>query len=118
MTLTKDGGLILGGRSNSGVSGNRTQPSQGGTDFWLVKVASETMPIVAVREAVQVEESFAFSQISDFMAYPNPAVDRITINFTLPSHQSTSLKVYDGKGKIIITLFEGEAKANKNYEVK
>ncbi|MEO8149960.1 MAG: T9SS C-terminal target domain-containing protein, partial [Bacteroidia bacterium] len=34
---TIDRGYILGGYSSSGVSGDKTQPTQGGTDYWLVK---------------------------------------------------------------------------------
>lgn len=37
---TSDGGYLLGGTSNSGVSGERTQPSRGGKDYWVVKVDS------------------------------------------------------------------------------
>jgi hypothetical protein len=35
---TSDGGYILGGVSSSGVSGNKTTPNFGGSDYWLVKV--------------------------------------------------------------------------------
>lgn len=35
---TPDGGYLLGGYSQSEVSGDKTQPSRGGTDFWLVKL--------------------------------------------------------------------------------
>ena len=34
---TSDGGYILGGRSSSGISGDKTQASQGSTDYWIVK---------------------------------------------------------------------------------
>jgi PKD-like domain/Secretion system C-terminal sorting domain len=34
---TKDGGYILGGWSNSGISGNKTQASFGAGDYWIVK---------------------------------------------------------------------------------
>jgi hypothetical protein len=37
---TSDGGYILGGRSTSGISGDRTQPSQGLGDYWIVKTDS------------------------------------------------------------------------------
>ncbi|MBC8082099.1 MAG: T9SS type A sorting domain-containing protein [Hymenobacter sp.] len=37
---TPDGGFLLGGTSNSGVSGERTQPGRGGNDYWVVKVDS------------------------------------------------------------------------------
>ncbi|MBU1908591.1 MAG: T9SS C-terminal target domain-containing protein [Verrucomicrobia bacterium] len=35
---TSDGGYILGGSSDSGVSGERTQDSRGGLDYWIVKI--------------------------------------------------------------------------------
>jgi hypothetical protein len=34
---TADGGYILGGYSDSGISGDKTQASQGGFDYWIVK---------------------------------------------------------------------------------
>jgi hypothetical protein len=38
MQQTSDGGYILGGYSASGVSGDKTEESRGGHDYWLVKV--------------------------------------------------------------------------------
>ena len=35
---TSDGGYILGGSSYAGVSGDKSQPSQGNWDYWIVKV--------------------------------------------------------------------------------
>ena len=35
---TSDGGYIIGGWSDSGISGTKSEPSQGGWDFWMVKV--------------------------------------------------------------------------------
>lgn len=35
---TKDGGYILGGYSNSGISGEKTQSSRGADDYWVVKL--------------------------------------------------------------------------------
>ncbi len=35
---TSDGGYILGGFSQSGVSGNKTTANFGGRDFWLIKL--------------------------------------------------------------------------------
>jgi hypothetical protein len=38
MTPTPDGGFILAGASYSGVSGDKTEPSIGEDDFWIVKI--------------------------------------------------------------------------------
>ncbi|MDQ3291940.1 MAG: GEVED domain-containing protein, partial [Bacteroidota bacterium] len=35
---TLDGGFILGGQSESGMSGDKTQASRGGSDYWVVKL--------------------------------------------------------------------------------
>ena len=44
VTQTRDGGYILGGRSNSGISGDKTQdnrdPGLGTGDYWVVKIDS------------------------------------------------------------------------------
>jgi hypothetical protein len=37
---TSDGGYILGGYSNSGISGDKTQSSWGSYDYWIVKTDS------------------------------------------------------------------------------
>ncbi len=38
ITCTSDGGFIVGGRSSSGISGNKTAYSYGAFDIWVVKV--------------------------------------------------------------------------------
>jgi hypothetical protein len=38
MKKTKDGGYILGGHSSSPASGDKSQGTQGGFDYWVVKV--------------------------------------------------------------------------------
>ena len=35
---TSDGGFLLGGISDSGIGGDKTEPSNGGTDFWVLKL--------------------------------------------------------------------------------
>lgn len=35
---TSDGGYLLGGFSESGISGDKTEPSQGMSDYWVVKL--------------------------------------------------------------------------------
>ncbi len=37
---TADGGYILGGLSNSGISGDKTQAAWGGYDYWIIKTDS------------------------------------------------------------------------------
>ena len=41
---TQDGGYILGGTSDSLVSGNKTVGTFGGSDFWVIKLGSISIP--------------------------------------------------------------------------
>ncbi|WBO82988.1 T9SS type A sorting domain-containing protein [Hymenobacter yonginensis] len=38
MVATRDGGCLIGGTAYSGATGNKTQPSRGRSDYWLVKL--------------------------------------------------------------------------------
>ncbi|QMU29146.1 T9SS type A sorting domain-containing protein [Adhaeribacter radiodurans] len=115
---TNDGGLLLAGKSDSGISGDRTQPSQGGTDYWLVKIAPETTLIVAVREATKAKEPIVISEKMVLQAYPNPFSNKATIRFTLPKTEFATVNVYDSQGNVVSTLFQGEVQANLKYQVE
>ncbi|QMU31036.1 T9SS type A sorting domain-containing protein [Adhaeribacter radiodurans] len=115
---TSDGGLLLGGSSDSGVSGNRTQPSQGSTDYWLVKVAPPTTSLAAAREVIEPAELAPATNLVNLAAYPNPFNEQVKVSFTLPQTQPVQVKVYDSQGKEITTLFRDEAKAGQKYELE
>jgi len=36
--VTRDGGLIAGGTSESGATGDKTENNRGATDYWIVKL--------------------------------------------------------------------------------
>jgi hypothetical protein len=42
-TPTADGGVLLGGFSNSLASGNKAAPNRGGSDYWIVKIDGDGM---------------------------------------------------------------------------
>ncbi|QHL86617.1 T9SS type A sorting domain-containing protein [Nibribacter ruber] len=42
LDLTMDGGYILGGKSDSPISGDKTEGNVGGFDYWIVKMTGET----------------------------------------------------------------------------
>ncbi|PSR53950.1 hypothetical protein AHMF7605_10685 [Adhaeribacter arboris] len=113
---TNDGGLLLGGVSESNVSGDKTQPNQGRYDYWLVKLAPETASLVAPREAIPAEEPFVLT--NSLIAYPNPVREKVTIKFTLPQTEAATVKIYDSQGQEVTTLFRGEAKAKQTYQLE
>ncbi|QNF32133.1 T9SS type A sorting domain-containing protein [Adhaeribacter swui] len=116
VTHTPDGGLLLAGRSNSDASGDRSQPSQGSTDYWLVKIAAPASSIVATRTVSLTEEPGA--ELTTVTAYPNPFQEKVTVSFTLPQTQIATLRILDSQGKAVATLFQQEAQAQQPYEVE
>ncbi len=120
ISATKDGGYLLGGHSTSGVSGDKTQPSQGGTDYWLVKVAPVTAILAANSARVNIPSATITEAISsiNLSAFPNPFSEVVTISFTLPQTQTAALKLYDGQGREVSTLYRGQAEANIPQQVQ
>ncbi|PSR53955.1 hypothetical protein AHMF7605_10710 [Adhaeribacter arboris] len=120
---TEDGGLLLGGRTSSERSGDVTQPSKsiyGGRDYWLIKVAPESLKAAATQPN-QVVNLVPLSAVINtpvqVTAYPNPFSDKVTVKFSLPETQTATVKIYDHQGNEVSTLFQGEAKANQTYKV-
>src|SRR6185503_16683165 len=48
------------------------------------------------------------SVVTNFVIYPNPAVDHTTINFSLPQLMHIYIKVYNISGKEIVTLLNDD----------
>jgi hypothetical protein len=119
---TADSGYLLGGTSASGVGGDRTQPSQGLADYWLVKTGSigATSTLVAAnaaRASVEVAgvDEPSRNEAGLLNASPNPFTNRVTLQFTLTRSGRASLKVYNEGGAEVASLHEGEAEATKPY---
>jgi hypothetical protein len=84
---TTDGGYILGGTSGSGISGDKTESNNGQMDYWIIKLAPDTITSV-----------FNVKHASDILIYPNPATSLVTID----SKQAaiTKVEVYDVLGQL------------------
>src|SRR4029079_4257589 len=63
---TTDGGYILGGYSNSGMTGDKTQESQGVDDYWIVKTDSNGIKQWDARfGGAAVDDLFSIQQTID-----------------------------------------------------
>ncbi|WP_210466820.1 Ig-like domain-containing protein [Rufibacter roseolus] len=108
---TSDGGYLLGGRSASGISGDRTEGSRGGNDFWVVKVGSSgtlapIAPSVLADTGILAE---AQANGDTFLkADPNPFTEMVTLHFLLADRGWISLKVYNEQGLVVARVYEGE----------
>jgi hypothetical protein len=73
---------VLGGYSSSGKSGDKTQPSRGGNDYWGV-VLDYILPInLTADQPIQASDYTPYQKSKGFTAYPNPTKDRIIIQST------------------------------------
>src|ERR1044071_6573796 len=63
---TKDGGYIAGGYTESGISGDVTQPSRGSSDYWIVKINADGMKQTDARfGGTSVDHLTCLQQTSD-----------------------------------------------------
>ena len=79
---TTEGGYILGGRSESSISGDKTENSIGWFDYWIIKLAPD-FPTVS-DEKVAAKESL--------LLFPSPATTEVTINFGNTSYFNVQLR--------------------------
>ena len=74
---TPDGGFLLGGYSNSGISGNKTQASFGNFDYWLLKLVAAPTLAIQPAGAGQVNVSWQ-PDIPGFMLQQTPTLSPAT----------------------------------------
>ena len=85
---TSDGGYILAGESDSGISGDKTENNIGGMDYWIVKLHPD--PATGISPE-------AGSDSGQIVIFPNPSRDFITI--TAPFTETVTLKISDIYGR-------------------
>jgi hypothetical protein len=87
---TFDGGLILGGWSGSGLGGDKTETSRGGTDFWVVKLAPD---------ALGINEPELSSNIT---ISPNPNQGKFTLQLNNLKTPMAEVTVSDLLGRVVL----------------
>ena len=80
---TTDGGYILGGRSSSNISGDKTENSIGGNDYWIIKLYPDTTTSII---------QFPIYQLSISIS-PNPVTDKL--NVILNNKELSEIILYD-----------------------
>ena len=97
--LTSDGGFILGGYSDTGISGDKSQPSQGGRDYWIVKLGSEVLGITEKEFKLPLSIS------------PNPNHGKFQLQISDLKNAKAEVTVTDLLGR---TIMHQELKAYNN----
>lgn len=99
------------------MSGDRTQPSQGVMDYWLVKLAPvKQADVVLVAARVNISKKQEAGLKLKLMASPNPFSEEVTVTFTVPHTQPVSLKLYDNQSREVATLYQAIAEGGQEYK--
>lgn len=89
-----DGGIVLGGISESNISGDKTENCIGGWDYWIIKLFSDT-----ITSAFNLQNTTTNIQL-----FPNPAKEEVTINIIHPDFigQPIATSVFDVMGNVVL----------------
>jgi hypothetical protein len=66
---------------------------------------------------VRVPAKDMLTPLHGLYVYPNPSKGQATIYFSIPKTQRLSLHLFNSAGKLLTTLYEGEAEADIQYEI-
>ena len=121
LIITSDDNYLLCGRSDSDISGDKTQSSRGSNDYWLIKIAADVpgSRLALNREAsgsvIARSDSPEQALVTGLVAYPNPFTDQLTVRFVLEQTEPVRVQLYNNLGQLVTTLYQGEAQANKQH---
>ena len=106
-----DDGYILGGYSTSGMNGNKSQPSWGEGDYWIIKIDSQgnqlwdkrfggvgddfLSSIVYTSDGGYLAGGFSNSPVSGDKTQPNWAINNISDDYWVVKTDSLGIKQWD-----------------------
>ena len=116
-TLDKAGPnkFVIGGRSDSPISGDRTKQNFGGYDYWVVKL-EENIDTTPEPSLALTPNANALS-LASWQAYPNPLTASTTLAFTFPETQEYTLEVYNLNGELVKRWPTARAEAGQQVQV-
>jgi hypothetical protein len=95
---TSDGGYILGGYTDSGLDGDKTEPSLGSNDYWVVKLSPTdgALPVALSSFAVRKENNTA---ILDWSTTSETKSDRFEVQHSTNGRSWTLLATVGARGE-------------------
>jgi len=84
---TADSGYAIGARSQSNISGDKTENSMGSGDYWLIKLAPP------VPSSIQ-----QISPVRSILFYPNPVRDELNVT---GFHGKADIAIFDMTGRVV-----------------
>jgi Secretion system C-terminal sorting domain len=89
---------------NSNVKDVEVKIIDGGYELWMSCLGRGIAVLTILDEAISVNEFNANSNALEIFAFPNPASDKTTIQFTNPVAGPTNVSVYDITGRKVVEL--------------
>ena len=103
-------GYIIGGINSPGRNISSSAPES--------STASTRVFGVYIDMTVSVPEIKLSSDISDFVAYPNPSSEIINLEFSVRTSGNARLELFESSGKKIATIFNAHVNAGQKKTVK
>lgn len=91
VATTFDGGVICGGWSDSNISGDKTENSQGSRDYWILKIGDSPVSAGSIQ------------QVSSFGYYPNPFASEISVRIQGQNFRYATIIITDIMGQTLLT---------------
>lgn len=92
---TKSGVYVLATSSGSSRSGDKSQNSRGGEDYWILNLITNS----SATENVSVQTNLKIIESPKIILYPNPVKDKLTVS----SVKNSIVSLYDANGKLLST---------------
>lgn len=98
---TSEGCYLFANHTQAGLGGDKTEPSQGGADFWITEFCDTSLLSTSIPK-----NSF----LSTISFFPNPCSDKIHVQ-NLPERE-TQIKIYNYTGSCILSF-----KSRNEFEI-
>lgn len=115
---------ILGGTSNSPVSGDKTVDALGNNDIWLLRISTAVGDNQKTSSSLKQPVALSGVAPTNTMPYtitslqmnvtPNPVLSNMMVNYSSPANTRLSLRVLSSDGKVMLSTTLAAAE-NGNY---
>ncbi len=105
------GEYLIGGTSNSPLSGDKTIDTVGLNDMWILRLSTSqslkpkgtqiVSSSATVTTALAIKQPISLSQLSMTVA-PNPVKNIMTVSYNAPAANKLSLQVVSSDGKVVL----------------